>query len=55
MKNCTDVGLDLSKTITMATAVGPLGHRIRREKLRVSDEELLRFLAETPERASAEH
>jgi hypothetical protein len=55
MENCTYVGLDLSKTITMATAVGPLGHRIRQEKLGVSDVELLRFLAEIPERDSAEH
>jgi hypothetical protein len=52
MENCTYVGLDLSKTITMAKAVG---HRIRQEKPGVSDEELLRFLAEIPERDSAEH
>jgi transposase len=33
MENRTYVGLDLSKTSTMATAVDPLGHRIRQEKL----------------------
>ena len=48
MENRTYVGLDLSKTSTMATAVDPLGHRIRQEKLGVSDEELLRFLGEIP-------
>jgi len=49
MENCTYVGLDLSKTSTMATAVDPLGHRIRQEKLGVSDEELLHFLGEIPD------
>ncbi len=37
MEERTYVGLDLSKTCTMATAVDPLGHRIRQEKLGVSD------------------
>src|SRR5580658_8260088 len=48
MENRNYVGLDLSKTSTMATAVDPLGHIIRQEKLGVSDEELLRFLGEIP-------
>jgi transposase len=48
MENRTYVGLDLSKTSTMATAVDPRGHRIRQEKLGVSDEELLRFLGKIP-------
>jgi transposase len=48
MENYTYVGLDLSKTSTMATAVDSLGHRIRQEKLGVTDEELLRFLGEIP-------
>ena len=48
MENGTYVGLDLSKTSTMATAVDPLGHRIRQKKLGVTDEELVRFLEEIP-------
>jgi transposase len=48
MENRTYVGLDLSKTSTMATAVDPLGHTIRQKKLGVTDEELLRFLGEIP-------
>ncbi len=48
MENCTYVGLDLSKTSTMATAVDALGHQISQEKLGVTDEELVRFLEEIP-------
>lgn len=49
MENCTYVGLDLSKTSTMATAVDPLGHRIRQEKLAPTDEELVDFLERIPD------
>ena len=48
MGNCTYVGLDLSKTSTMATAVDSQGHRIRQLKLGVTDEELIRFLEGIP-------
>ena len=44
----TYVGLDLSKTSTMATAVDPLGHRIAQEKLGPTDPELLQFLEGLP-------
>ena len=42
------VGLDLSKTSTMATAVDPLGHRLSQAKLGPSDEELVHFLRSLP-------
>ena len=48
MENRTFVGLDLSKTSTMATAVDPLGHRIRQEKLGTTDQEITDFLREIP-------
>ncbi|MGI0054328.1 MAG: IS110 family transposase [Thermoplasmata archaeon] len=44
----TYVGLDLSKTSTMATAVDPLGHRIEPAKLEPTDEALLDFLRALP-------
>jgi transposase len=44
----TYVGLDLSKTSTMVTAVDPLGHRIDQAKLGPTDAELVRFLRALP-------
>ncbi len=44
----TYVGLDISKNSIMATAVDPLGHRLRQEKLVPSDEELRQFLLDLP-------
>ena len=42
------VGLDLSKTSTMATAVDPFGHLIDQRKLGPTDKELLAFLHALP-------
>lgn len=44
----TYVGLDLSKTSTMATAVDRMGHRIDQAKLGPTDDELVRFLRALP-------
>jgi transposase len=48
MSTDTFVGLDISKNSIVATAVDPMGHRIRQEKLGSSDEELRTFLQELP-------
>ena len=44
----TYVGLDLSKTSTMATALDAMGHHIDQVKLGPTDEELVRFLRSLP-------
>ncbi|EQD71529.1 transposase IS116/IS110/IS902 family protein, partial [mine drainage metagenome] len=44
----TYVGLDLSKTSTMATAVDQMGHRVEQAKLGPNDADLLRFLRALP-------
>lgn len=48
MSTDTFVGLDISKNSIVATAVDPMGHRIRQEKLGTSDEELRGFLRDLP-------
>jgi hypothetical protein len=48
MEISTYVGFDVSKSGIAATAVDPLGHRLRQEKLGASDEEIRRFLADLP-------
>ncbi|MGA8542125.1 MAG: IS110 family transposase [Thermoplasmata archaeon] len=48
MEISTYVGFDVSKYSITATAVDPLGHKLRQEKLGTSDEEIQRFLAELP-------
>jgi transposase len=44
----TYVGFDISKNSIVATAVDPLGHRLRQETLGTSDEEIQRFLGDLP-------
>jgi len=48
MEISTYVGFDVSKSSIAATAVDPLGHRLRQEKLGTSDEEIQRFLTNLP-------
>ena len=48
MEISTYVGFDVSKSSIAATAVDPLGHRRRQEKLGTTDEEIRRFLEDLP-------
>ena len=48
MEISTYVGFDVSKSSVAATAVDPLGHRRRQERLGTSDEEIRRFLEDLP-------
>ncbi|MGA7922748.1 MAG: IS110 family transposase [Thermoplasmata archaeon] len=44
----TYVGFDVSKNSIVATAVDPLGHPLRQEKLGTTDEEIQQFLRDLP-------